>query len=129
MTTLPRLAETLHYMLGMDTTAAEEALRGYLQQVERMDDRTIDEDNISDDDAEALIGAAKAARRAGSLGDKELATVEESAARYQDATTTADDCRAERDHCIHRALAAGASKRAVARAAGISVQAVSKIAR
>jgi len=116
-------------MLDMDTAAAAEVLRGYLQQVERMDGRAIDEDAISSEDADFLIGTVKAARRAGDLGGRELADLEGAATRYRDASSAADDYRTERDRCIRRALAVGASKSAVARAAGISIQAVSKVAR
>lgn len=129
MTTLNRLAETLHHMLDMETAAAEETLRGYLQQIERTDGRTIDEDDIDENDADFLIGAVKAARRAGDLGGRALSDLEETAARYRAVLDNADAARAERDICIRKALHAGASQAAVARAAGLSRQAISKMAR
>ena len=127
MTTIDNLAETLHYMLDMDTTAAEDALRTYITQIEELEGRSIDEDEITEEDADFLIGAVKSARSAGDLGSRQLATLEEAAADYQHAADTADALRSERDKAIRAAIAAGASKAAVARAAGISAQAVGKM--
>lgn len=127
MTTIDNLAETLHYMLDMSTDAAEDALRTYITQIQELEDRSIDEDEITEEDADFLIGAVKSARNAGDLGNKELAGLEEAAANYQNAADTADTLRGERDKAIYAAIAAGASKAAVARAAGISAQAVGKM--
>lgn len=129
MTTINNLAETLHYMLDMDEDAAEDALRTYVAQIEELEGREIDEDEISEDDAEFLIGAVKSARAAGDLGERELAALEEAAAAYQDAADTAEALRQERDTAIRAAIAAGASKATVARAAGVSPQAISKMSR
>ena len=127
MTTIDNLAETLHYMLDMDTTAAEGALRTYITQIEELENREIDEDEITEEDADFLIGAVKSARNAGDLGNKELAALEEAATDYQHAADNADTLRQERDKAIRAAIAAGASKASVARAAGISPQAVGKM--
>lgn len=127
MTTIDNLAETLHYMLDMDTDAAEDALRTYITQLEELEGRAIDEDELSEDDADFLIGAVKSARNAGDLGQRQLATLEAAAADYQDAADTADALRSERDKAIRAAIAAGASQASVARAAGVSKQAISKM--
>lgn len=127
MTTIDNLAETLHYMLDMDKDAAEDALRTYVTQIEELEGREIDEDEISEDDADFLIGAVKSARTAGDLGARQLATLEEAAANYQDAADTADALRSERDKAIRAAIAAGASQASAARAAGVSKQAISKM--
>lgn len=127
MTTIDNLAETLHYMLDMDTDAAEDALRTYITQIEELEDREIDENEISEDDADFLISAVKSARTAGDLGARQLAALEEAAADYQQAADTSDTLRQERDKAIRAAIAAGASKASVARAAGISAQAVGKM--
>lgn len=126
-TTINRLAETLHYMLDMDEDAAEDVLRIYITQIEELEGRDIDEDAISEDDADFLIGAVKSARAAGDLGSRQLAAVEEAATAYQDAADTADALRQERDTAIRAAIAAGASQATVARAAGVSKQAISKM--
>lgn len=129
MTTIDNLSETLHYMLDMETTAAENALRTYIAQIEKLEDREIDEDEITEEDADFLIGAVKSARNAGDLGTRQLAALEEVAANYQHAADTADALRQERDTAIRAAIAAGASKATVARAAGVSPQAISKMSR
>ncbi|WP_293824067.1 hypothetical protein [uncultured Corynebacterium sp.] len=126
-TDINRLAETLNYMLDMSTDAAEDALRIYITQIEELEGRSIDEDEITKDDADFLIGAVKSARNAGDLGNRQLAALEEAAADYQAAADIADGLRSERDKAIYAAIAAGASKASVARAAGISAQAVGKM--
>ncbi|EGT5788814.1 hypothetical protein HMPREF3148_04195 [Corynebacterium sp. HMSC05D08] len=129
MTTIDNLSETLHYALDMSIDAAEDALRTYIAQIEKLEDRSIDEDEISKDDADFLIGAVKSARRAGDLGQKQLAALEEATADYQHATDTADALRDERDAAIRAAVHGGARVQDVATAAGISRQAVDKIIR
>lgn len=126
-TDIHRLGDTLHYMLDMDTDAAVDTLRTYIEQVEDIDGRNIDEDAICEKDADFLIGAVKSARAAGDLGRSEMEHVEDCAAEYQDAADTAESLRQERDRAIKVALAAGASASHVARAAGITRQAVAKM--
>lgn len=126
-TDIHRLGDTLHYMLDMDTDVAVDTLRTYIGQVEDTDGRSIDEDAICEQDADFLIGAVKSARAAGDLGQSELEHVEDCAAEYQDAADTAESLRQVRDTAIKAALAAGASASHVARAAGITRQAVAKM--
>lgn len=128
-TDIHRLADTLHYMLDMDTDAAVDALREYIGQMEDIDAREIDEDAICEQDADFLIGAVKSARAAGDLGQKELFALEDAASEYQYAVDIAEGLRQERDRAIRAALAAGATQSQVARAAGISRQAISKMGR
>jgi hypothetical protein len=128
-TDIHRLADTLHYMLDMDTDAAVDALREYIGQMEDIDAREIDEDAICEQDADFLIGAVKSARAAGDLGQKELFALEDAASEYQYAADTAESLRQVRDTAIRAALAAGASASHVARAAGITRQAVAKMGR
>ncbi|HAT1156505.1 TPA: hypothetical protein I8V45_000217 [Corynebacterium striatum] len=129
MTTIDNLSETLHYALDMSIDAAEDALRTYIAQIEKLEDRSIDEDEISKDDADFLIGAVKSARRAGDLGLHELDTVTEAAQDMEDKAQALEHSRAERDAAIRAAVHAGARIQDVATAAGISRQAVDKIIR
>lgn len=128
-TGIHRLGDTLHYMLDMDTDAAVDALREYIGQMEDIDAREIDEDAICEQDADFLIGAVKSARAAGDLGQKEIFALEDAASEYQYAADNAESLRQVRDTAIRAALAAGATQAQVARAAGISRQAISKMGR
>lgn len=128
-TTIRELAATLHYLFDMDTSAARDILRTYITQVEESDGRPIDEDEITRTDADFLIGCVKTARAAGDLCEGELAEVEKTATNYQGVQEEADTLRELRDNAIVAAVSAGASKADVARAAGISKQAVAKIVR
>lgn len=126
-TDINRLADTLHYMFDMDTSAARDILRDYISQLEQADNSTIDEDEISRDDADFLIESVKSARVSGDIAGNKLAEVEEAAADYRGMQEEADTLRELRDKAITTAVAAGASKADVARAAGISKQSVAKV--
>lgn len=113
MTTINTLATTMHHMLDLSEDSAASALRTYISQIEQEDGRTIDEDQISDTDAEFLIGAVKAGRDAGDLGTTEIAALEDHM-RYQDEWET------QRDRLIRDARAAGASVKDLTGATGLS---------
>lgn len=128
-TSIDRLVETMHCMFDMSDAAARNILRKYITQLESMKGADIDEDAISGDDAEHLMKAVNSARRSGELGADELLAVKAAAVDYRVATDNAIDLRKVRDTAIRRALAAGASKSGVARAAGVTPQLISKMSR
>lgn len=128
-TTLRALAETLHYLYNMDVDIARSTLRNHIELCEKNIGKSIDEDNIARSDADFLISSIKTARAAGELCESEMAKLATASAAYVDAQDSADEMRARRDSAINAAVAAGASKSAVARVAGISKQAVGKIVR
>lgn len=127
MKSVDELASGLVIGLDMDETSAYDTLRAYIKQIEELESRTIDEDAISEDDAEFLIGAIRAAHRSGELGIRELDAVAEAAQDYQDALDTAETMRQLRDKAIRAAVKAGASQTAAARAAGLTRQGVALI--
>lgn len=128
-TTLRELATTLHYLWGMDIDIARATLRNHIELHEKHTGKSIDEDTIDRRDADFLISSIKTARAAGELCEIEMAELATATAAYQDVQATADALRTRRDTAITAAVAAGASKAAVARVAGISKQAVAKIVR
>lgn len=128
-TTLRELATTLHYLWGMDIDIARATLRNHIDLCAKSMGKTIDEDTISRRDADFLISSVKTARAAGELCEIEMAELATATAAYQDVQATADALRTRRDDAINAAVAAGASKAAVARVAGISKQAVAKVLR
>lgn len=128
-TDINRLADTLHYLWGMDIDIARATLRNHIELHEKHTGKPIDEDNISRRDADFLISSIKTARAAGELCEIEMAELATATAAYQDVQATADALRTRRDDAITAAVAAGASKAAVARVAGISKQAVAKVLR
>lgn len=128
-TTLRALSETLHYLYGMDIDIARATLRNHIELCEKNIGKSIDEDSITRKDADFLISSIKTARAAGELCESEMAKLATASAAYVDAQDSADELRARRDSAINAAVAAGASKSAVARVAGISKQAVGKIVR
>lgn len=128
-TDIRALAETLHYLYDMDIDIARATLRNHIELCEKNAGRSIDEDNIARSDADFLISSIKTARAAGELCEIEMAELATATAAYQDVQATADALRTRRDTAITAAVAAGASKAAVSRVAGISKQAVAKIVR
>lgn len=128
-TDIGALAETLHHMWDMDIDIARATLRNHIEMCEKHLGKSIDEDTISRRDADFLISLIKTARAAGELCEIEMAELATATAAYQDAQAAADALRTRRDDAINAAVAAGASKAAVARVAGISKQAVAKVVR
>lgn len=128
-TDIGALAETLHHMWGMDIDIARATLRNHIELCAKSMGKTLDEDNIARADADFLISSIKTARAAGELCEIEMAELATATAAYQDVQATADALRTRRDTAITAAVAAGASKAAVARVAGISKQAVAKVLR
>lgn len=94
--------------LGIDDTAARTALETYSAQVADHDSRTIDLDDLSDDDAEFLAGAVAAAQRAGDLGDRELDILADAARALDAAEQAVEAARHDRDQAVRAAISAGA---------------------
>ena len=94
--------------LGIDDTAARAALETYAAQVADHDHRTIDLDDLSDDDATFLEGAVAAAQRAGDLGDRELDILTDAARALDAAEAAAEAARHDRDQAVRAAISAGA---------------------
>lgn len=62
------LTTTLAARLNLTEDTVHTALSAYLDQMEYLDGRTINPDNLTDDDAEFLAGAITSAHTAGDLG-------------------------------------------------------------
>ena len=127
MTDLRTLAIRTAGRFDMTDEAAEDTLRIYLKQVEAVDQRTIDPDNINDDDADFLIEAVAHAHSAGDLGERELFHLHEVVTEVDYARSRLAHAEAERNTAIKAALDAGARVRDVAAAAGLSRQRVEQI--
>ena len=120
MATISELATQAATTLGIDEDAALDALTTYLGQMEALESRTIDPEDINDDDAAFLVESVRQAQRSGDLGHRELARLEDAAAAVSHAEDVVRDTTAERDKLIIAALRAGALVSDVTRAAGIS---------
>lgn len=127
--TLRDVAIAAHTKHGMDTTAAEGIARTYLDQMDATDGIERDEDDLTADDFDFLLGAIDSARRAGDLGLRELDLISEAALEMEAQEDRLRAARDERDAAIRAAVHAGARIQDVATAAGISRQAVDKIIR
>ncbi|MFR9882439.1 hypothetical protein ACL1NM_11665 [Corynebacterium striatum] len=127
--TLRDVAIAAHTKHGMDTEAAEGIARTYLDQMDDIDGIERDEDELTQDDFDFLLGAIDSARRAGDLGLHELDLISDAALEMASQEDRMRAARTERDAAIRAAVHAGARVQDVATAAGISRQAVDKIIR
>lgn len=127
MTTITDLAIRTAGRTGITDDAAETALTTYMEQIEALEQRTIDPDDISDDDAAFLLESVVQAQRAGDLGTRELAALEEVMPGVERAQAILADAEAQRNDAIKAALNAGARVKDVATAAGLSRQRVEQI--
>lgn len=112
---------------GITDEAAEGALDAYARQLEALEARQIDRDNINDEDADFLMEAVARAQRAGDLGQQELRLIEETLPEVERAQAVLADAEAQRNTAIKAALNAGARVKDVAAAAGLSRQRVEQI--
>jgi len=126
MTTTPRtftdhdVAVAIHHKHGVDTGFAAEAVETYIAQIEDVDGREIDRDEISEDDADFIIAAFASAQRAGDFGARELDDVADAATTAEAAESAAHDAMVDRDRAIRHALARGARVVDVMAASGVS---------
>lgn len=127
--TLRDVAIASHTKHGMDIMAAEDIARTYLDQMDTEDGIERDEDELTQDDFDFLLGAIDSARRTGDLGLRELDLISEATREMESQEDRLRAARAERDAAIRAAVHAGARIQDTATAAGISRQAVDKIVR
>lgn len=113
MFTTHDIAVILHHKLGVDEDTADRLVEGYISQIEQTDDRTIDREEVSDNDADFIIDSAAAGQRAGDLGHRELETLGDTMARIRAAEE-------ERDPQIRAALKAGARVKDLTDLTGLS---------
>lgn len=128
-TTLEALATTVGYLFDVDSATAHDLASSYFAQLEATQRRVLDADCIFKEDADSIIESIKTDRATGTLTTAELTAVATAALSYRQAMAHADDLRDKRDAAINAAVAAGATKASVARAAGVSKQAIAKILR
>ena len=114
------VAVAIHHKHGVDTDFAAEAVETYITQIEDLESREINRDEISEDDADFLIGAFASAQRAGDFGVRELDDVADAARASDEAEAAAHDAMVARDRTIRHALAHGARVVDVMDAAGVS---------
>lgn len=122
------LARTASDRLDMSIHAAEDALRIYTQQLETLESRSIDEDDIAPEDAEFLLGCLEAGQQA-QQGDRRLDDVIDAARALADHDQEREHLIHMRDKAIIAAMDAGVPRQAIADAAGVSRNRIQQIKR
>lgn len=119
-TTAHDLAARISDRRDVDIGFAAEVVETYIAQIEGLDGREIDRDDITKGDADAITYAFVSAHRHGNFGVPDLddvAAAADAADQAQDALSQAWN---DRDRAIRRALARGARVADVMDAAGVS---------
>ena len=119
-TTAHTLATAIHHKHGVDFDFATEAVETYITQVEDVDGREIDRDDIPEDDVDFITTAFASAQRAGDFGTRQLDDVAQAAQAVDTAQSTLDQAMSDRDRAIRHALAHGARVVDVVAAAGVT---------
>lgn len=119
--TFDQLAFYLAGSLGIDINAAKLALDTYIGQIETLDGRPIDRNDLTRDDVQTLVEAMHSAQDAGDLGSKYLRLLEEKHAEITYQEDKLDHLRAERNDLIADALKDGARAKDIAQCAGVSL--------
>lgn len=127
MTDIQTLAIRVAAKLDLTDDTAEEALETYIGQMEALESREIDRDDISDDDAAFLTESVVQAQRSGDLGQRQLAALEDLMPQVRAAQDTLETMEQQRNTAIKAALSAGARVKDVAAASGLSRQRVEQI--
>ena len=126
-TTYDDLTITLATDTGITTTAIETALDTYIEQIEQLEGRDIDRDDITDEDEEFLTEAIRAAIHNGEMGGQEVEQLSDIAAQYRDAEDALAEARADLDRAIIAATNAGARQVDIAQITGLSVATIRRI--
>ncbi|QPR31921.1 hypothetical protein I6H48_06365 [Corynebacterium amycolatum] len=126
-TTYDDLTITLATDTGITTTAIETALDTYIEQIESLENRDIDRDDITDEDEEFLTEAIRAAIHNGEMGGQEVERLSDIAAQHRDAEDALAEARADLDRAIIAATNAGARQVDIAQITGLSVATIRRI--
>lgn len=114
------LANRISAKLGITLDAAEAAAEEYLSQIEALEQRNIDREDIPEDDATFTEEAVYRAQRAGDMGHREEALLEEALAAYEKAEQDLETAQQIRDDAIRAALSAGSKVANIVRQTGLS---------
>lgn len=114
------LANRISAKLGITLDAATSAAEEYLTQIEALEQRVIDRDDILPDDATFAEEAVYRAQRAGDMGHREEALLDEALASYSKAEQDLETAKQVRDDAIRAALAAGSKVANLVRQTGLS---------
>lgn len=120
MTDLDTLTRLVASALDITDEAARDSLEIYIDQIAHETDDTINPDEISDDDAAFLMESCREAQRAGDLGDRQLADLEDAARAYDQAHSDFQAAEQQRIAAVRAALAAGARVVDICRITGMT---------
>lgn len=120
MTDLDTLTRLVATALDITDDAARDSLETYIDQIARETGDEIDPDEINDDDAAFLMESCREAQRAGDLGDRQLADLEDAARAYDEAYSDFQTAEQQRIAAVRAALAAGARVVDICRITGMT---------
>lgn len=113
------LATAAAERFDLDIDAAESALRTYISQLETLEGRDIDEDEIGEEDAEFLLGCVETIRDTPAT-DARLDAVIDAVRDLDEHDQQREHYIQARDAAIRKAASEGAQRQRIADAAGMS---------
>lgn len=117
---LNTLANRISAKLGITTEAAETAAEEHLQQIEALDQRIIDREDIDPETAVSVEDSVYRDQRAGEMGHREEALLDEALTAYRKAEQDLLAAQQQRDDAIRAALDAGSKMANLVRQTGLS---------
>ena len=114
------LANRISAKLGITLEAAKAAAETYLHEIEALEQRNINTEDIDPDTATFIEEAVYRAQRAGDMGHREEALLDEALAAYEKAEQDLETAQQVRDDAIRAALAAGSKVANLVRQTGLS---------
>ena len=118
MTDITTLATRISEKFDVDQATALDLAETYIEQIEEIDDKTIDRDDITPADADFVLGAVDAAQPATTIAP--LDDLADAVQAHHDAERDLLAARSIRDQAIRAALAGGVSWEKVIAATGLS---------
>jgi hypothetical protein len=118
MTDITTLATRIAEQHDIDDAAARDLAETYLEQIEEVDGKTIDREEITPEDADFVLGAVDAAQPATTVAP--LDDLADAVQAHHDAEQDLLTARSIRDQAIRAALAAGTPWSEVIAATGLS---------
>lgn len=117
---ITKLAEDLAAQFDITPESAEETAEIYLRQIETIDGRTIDRDDISDDDAEAVATAIDAGSESSTEDDQLASELMDISEQIRDRQDQLDQMTARRNEIVVRLLDRANSVRSICEWSGLS---------
>lgn len=126
---LDQLTDNVAAVARISSSAARKAVMQVIEEIENQENRKIDLASIEKEDAQEIVDIVRKRRRAGKLGQAELAAITEQLAALERAKEQVQVEFENRDARIREAHMAGAKVKDIMDASGLSRESINRIMR